>query len=75
MKTQLKKLEPKDLVYQYLDAHSQASGIPITTLLQNEAFRNTYAAAVTQLAACHLEIMEQGIEAIDPQILIHKTMG
>ena len=71
----LKKLEPKDLVYQYLDAHSRASGIPITTLLQNEAFRNTYAAAVTQLAACHLEIMEQGIEAIDPETLMHKTLG
>ena len=68
-----KNIEPKDLAYQYLEAHSQASGIPITELLQNEAFRATYAEAISQLSACHSEIVEQGIEAMDMETLERVT--
>ena len=71
--TKLKNLEPKDLIHQYLEAHSRASGIPITELLQNEAYRATYSAAVKQLSACHLEIVEQGIEAMDMETLERVT--
>jgi len=71
--TTLKNIEPKDLIHQYLEAHSRASGIPITTLLQNEAFRVAYSAAVDQLSACHSEIVEQGIEAVDLETLERVT--
>ena len=71
--TKIKNIEPKDLIYKYLEAHSQASGIPITELLQNEAFRAAYSAAVEQLSACHSEIIEQGIEAVDIETLERVT--
>jgi len=69
----LKNIEPKDLIHQYLEAHSRASGIPITQLLQNEAFRVAYSAAVDQLSACHSEIVEQGIEGLDMETLERVT--
>ena len=59
----LHKLVPKDLVHQYLSAHSQASGIPLSKLLEQPAFRASVEQIVTELTACYCEIIEQGIES------------
>jgi len=56
-------LEPKDLIYQYLEAHSIEAGLSITELLQEPSFRASYSAVIEQLAFCHYEIIERGIAA------------
>ena len=55
------RLEPKDLIYQYLEAHSAEVGISITELLQEPSFRAMYSAVIEQLDFCHYEIIERGI--------------
>ena len=56
-------LEPKDLIHQYLEAHSIDAGISITELLADDSFRASYSAVIEQLAFCHYEIVERGIVA------------
>ena len=57
------KLEPKDLLYQYLEAHSIETGLSITELLQEPSFLKSYSAVIEQLDFCHYEIVERGIVA------------
>ena len=55
--------EPKDLIYQYLEAHSIEAGLSITELLQEPSFRSIYSAVIEHLDFCHYEIVERGIVA------------
>lgn len=54
-------LEPSLLVQQFLEYHYLEADISLAELLDNEAFFASYQAAITHLAACQYEIIEQGI--------------